>query len=377
MGNKNQELDCLNRVFQYEKQSKGKIKQFIHSLSNYDKKETERPDFIFQNDAYCIGLEHFSVDHLSQKNKNNKIASNGIIGRKAFENFKVKCVNKKDISDKELDKLFEEFINIISNQSEKALNATYPIFIESFKYSLNTHLNKFEEYKSNLKEQFTGKVYLGFLIEIHAEFGYLFLNNKRGSEKIKHGHTLMFFDIVEMVKQSCKDKIDFIIFCTGEKIYKNSDRVYIASVKDIENDLEKQRVKIYRYAAEDCILSNFQSMQADLSVRPKITNKNENFNVVFNLSQRLMVEEDKVDLIFFAFYRAYYAKINNFNYACSAMILCLIEVFLKYVIKWVPSENEQEKWKIRPVFYPVPKEILNREIDELEKRWGITTNDET
>lgn len=378
MGNKSKERDCLKKVLQYSKQSRGKVKQFLQSLATYDIQEDERPDFIFVNRGIeCIGLEHFVVDHLSQKNTNDKVASNGILERKIYDDFVAKCVENTDLSDQMLDELFDDFIKILCSHAGKSLSATYPTFIEAFKYSLNTHLSKVEEYRANLRMKYSDKIYLGFLIEVHSEFEYLFLNNSRGTQRVKFGYLPIFYDIIQTIKQSCNGKIDFIILYSGEKMYKNSDKVRVFSIKNIERDLERQGERIYLYASEDCALAPFQSMQEDLCIKPEISHNDQGYNVVFNFSRRDMCKEDILDLMHFAFYRACWAKAHRKDFACSPSMLCLLEVYAKYVIGWDIPENEEERWKVKPKFRYVPQEVVDEELSEFNKKWGINTNDET
>lgn len=368
MGNKEREQDCLNRLFSLEKQTYGKVRKFINKLSNMNRYDFERPDFVFNDNAgNYIGLEHFMVDHLSQLNKNGKIASNGALPRENISNSLPEYVgdnaptndNERLLALGKLGKLLDDYLT-------KSIGTTFGNYIAAFDYSLSNHLKNVDIYRENIKEKFnakSNKIKIGLLIEVYAEFGNLYLVDKKGAHKNSHGFLPMFDTIVTLLEDRLKDKVDFIIFLHNKKIF-------IMRPGHIKNDLEFQKVKVYEYVAHDYALPSFTPFRKDLKISSNVTKEMNSYNFLFNVSFNPLNEKYLKRLIFYSFYRAAKAKKDGKNLACSLPVLLLLEVFLKYVVDWQVKEEKEGKFVI-PIFSITSKELLKKEIEEFNTRWEI------
>ncbi len=369
MGNKSREIECLEKVFKTKNKCRGKVKEFLNKLSNMKRIDSERPDFIFTDkNGLVIGLEHFLVDQFSQRNKNGKIASNGVIGRKNIKDFidsNVGCYSEDNSIE-----IMNEFNQRIIQRVKNHMEATYSTFMAAFEYSLNNHTKACASYKENVKlTETTNKTsYLGLLIEIKADFCHLYLNNERGIKKVPLGFVPLFSEMVEILENKTYGICDFVILSFGEELYKNSDRIYIVRTGHIKEDLEKQRGRIYEYAVEDCLLESFQSMQKDVQIRQNVSSEGNQITCNFEASMYLIEEQQMLAFVWHAFYRAFYAKQNKRNYVCSFLVLYCMEVYLKYVIKWL---RKKESWEVKPIFRPVPVEQLEKEGQEFFNTWDV------
>lgn len=94
MGNKANELACLNLAIEQCLKQKGISKKIGQQLSgdDIDRDSDEAPDFLRYNKPFesgkngiVIGIEHFRVDHFSEELKNHKVSSLGYQYEKKFE----------------------------------------------------------------------------------------------------------------------------------------------------------------------------------------------------------------------------------------------------------------------------------------------------
>lgn len=373
MGNKQAEINCLERVFKQEKQCYGKVRKFINKLNSMNRIDFERPDFIFYDDCgNYIGLEHFVVDKFSQKNKNGKIASNGMLSRKNIDFFKDKWVGGDKVNERNLSYALTELAEIIGDYMAHSLDSTYYNYCQSFDYSLKNHLVKTKDYKEQIKKEFKAKkeqIKMGFLIEIHADFNNLYLNDKNGIHKNKFGFVPIFSEIVSSLKNIRKEELDFIILISGENLFDGSDKIVIVRPNRIQEDLSLQKITIYEYASHDCALLDFFSIYKEVKIDTKVEKKENTRDFIFSISASRLNDEMIQNIVFYSFYKAAWAKQNNKNFACSHSILLLIEVYLKYVAEWRKSKDIYGNTMITPVFNINSKELLQYELQEFKEKW--------
>ncbi len=372
MGSKQVEQTCLKRLFNLEKDSYGKVRQFIKKLSEMECVDFERPDFIFKdNDGNYIGLEHFMVDHLSQLKSNGKVASNGFRPRKKISEYIPTWSGDNAPENKEMTSVLKELGKLTSDYLTQSFAAVYGNYIASFHYSLTNHVKNIETYRNNIKNEFKVKndrIKIGLLIEIYAEFNNLYLIDKRGTRKNSNGFIPMFAEIVKLLEAIPTKDIDFIILLMGDR------KVYIVRPGHIRSDMQKQSIKIYEYASEDYAMPSFTPLFKDLKIDPTVEAKNDSFNYNFKCSFSHLDEDTILKLVFYSLYRATLAKQKGNNFACSISILRLVEVYLKYVVGWKDYIDEEENKNVKPIFIFDSIDKLKQEEDEFNKRWEIDTN---
>lgn len=163
---KKAEIECLERAIRFGKKQHGKSREIVVYLDGTDisRDDEERPDFVKNctvngksGSGAVVGIEHFCIDHLSIKKNDGKIASKGAVQRKDEKKIFDKWQNKILSTDAVPDEAINDIINLVATQLEKRKEATYGDFLQAFKYSLNNHLEKVDEYRSNLSKISSGK----------------------------------------------------------------------------------------------------------------------------------------------------------------------------------------------------------------------------
>lgn len=377
---KDYELECLQRVINSGKKLRGKTKQIVKMLDGEDiyREDNERPDFVRllpakskkQKDL-IIGIEHFRVDQLSIKKKDGNIASTGIVFPKeigvVYDRWQ-KSVKEEDTIP---EKAIEDTMNAISNQVLRVKQSNYHTFLESFKHSLNKHLKNVEAYKKNLSKITEEKTNLVFLIEVHTEFTNLYLSNKKGTKKNVSGFMPLFRDVVDLLESIDKKVLDYIVLCLGGTVHDENVDILAFHTGNIKKQCERQHIPIYEYAGMDCLLTDFQFMDKDIQSESPFSINDDKIDMEFEYSQKTISNEQKLDLLFFAIARAYYAKKNNLNYVTTNGVLYYVDVFGDAIIDWEKPEGETESWKIRPIQYQIDPQIISERTKEFEERWEL------
>ena len=221
---KNIEEKCLEQALKAGLKDRGETKRILQELvgEEIERLNTERPDFIKRHfsKSKCekdtiVGIEHFRADHLSVLKQNGDIGSSGIVFEKdvykLYDKWHVPVQNGEAFSEK----MLEEIGQTMADQLIRLERATYHSFIDSFKYSLEKHLNSVSVYRQNLMKHATSgeRIKLAFLIEIHTEMGHLFLNDKKGTRRNNNGNLPIFQDIVDILEKIDTKKVDFVILC--------------------------------------------------------------------------------------------------------------------------------------------------------------------
>lgn len=342
--------------------------------------KNESPDFIFKsqpesntNNNLIIGVEHFVVDHLSIKLKNGKISSQVAIRRKEFDSFSESNVGKVD--DKNLLEATKGLADIIAKQYADIRNSGYWDFIATLKTVLNKHLLKVNDYRKNLRQQSDKnfKIKIAFLIEVHAEFLQLFLNDKKGTYKNPLGNLPIFEDFIKVLEELTVNKIDYIVlnvFNAGQ--VRNNTIVLRAGF--IRKDLATQKVNIYHYVAEDMLISPFDMQGAESRAVSAVEKKGDNFIIKLTLTQHDRDRKQHEALVLYAIYRAWWCRKNFLNFACAGVIQEYLEVYYPYIIDWQKPKKFQEDWEVVPKMMPVTMEDIDSRVAAFEKEWGINAN---
>ena len=232
MEKKNRELECLQQAVTLGLRKRGRTKTFFKAVeAGLKDKESildgERPDFIIlapqeQNGKRTLlGIEHFRVDHLvTQKqfkkgNDGKQVASVGIVEQKNVNTFYDKYHEKVMESSEVPEGLLDEMAQLLKSVADNVQKATYRNFMESFIYSTEKHLESVDDYWCALNKKNNGKynTQMGFLVEVHSDFGHLYLSHDGKTEKAKNGLMPFFEELVQWIEENCDArKVNFIVF---------------------------------------------------------------------------------------------------------------------------------------------------------------------
>lgn len=374
MINRDSETACMDNVLGSVHKLRGKAKEFLGKLSNMKMVKSERPDFIFESQTdgdkdLIIGVEHFVADHLSIKLKNGKISSQGAVRRREFENFSEAKIGNVD--DKNLLDTTKQLADIIAKQYADIRNSGYWDFITTLKTVLNNHLEKISDYRKNLKQQASKntKIKIVFLVEVHAEFVQLFLNDKNGTYKNPLGNFPIFEDFVKVLEESTKDKIDYIIlnsFNAGQA----KNNIIVLRTGFIRKDLADQKINIYQYAAEDMLISAFNMQGAESRAVSSVEQSGDNFVIKLTLTQHERDIKQYEALILYAVYCAWWCRKHSVNFACTSQIQEYLDVYYPYIIDWQKPKRFQEEWEIVPRMSPVTKKDIDERFNSFEAKWS-------
>ena len=195
MNKHEKELRCFQRAVHVALKKRGETKRIMKYLNGEDvrRKEEERPDIVklcrtesrSQKDT-IVGIEHFRVDHLSLKKKDDKIASMGVVVEKETHKVFNTWHNEVVETGKVPDEAITGILKIVAEQIKRMEKSTYYTYIDAFKYSLDQHLKNIDIYRENISK-IAGEIYnigLALFVEIHMEFNNLYLNDRNGNSKL-------------------------------------------------------------------------------------------------------------------------------------------------------------------------------------------------
>lgn len=268
MEKKNKELDCLQQAVTLGLKKRGRTKAFFKAVeAGLKDKESildgERPDFIIltpqeQNGKRTLfGIEHFRVDHrvIQKKRKTEdsgkQVASIGVVDQKNVSDFYNKAVQ---MLEDDPETFSVEMGKVVKGYVENHWSATYNNFIESFKYALDKHRKSIDDYYDELNKKSKGKynLKLGFLIEVHSEFGPLWAIQKKRVKKMSNGLMPMIEDVVQILENSIDtNKVNFLVLYLSETLETGVHDVIVVPTKEMRKNLERQNIKIYQYCGSD------------------------------------------------------------------------------------------------------------------------------
>ena len=286
---KQNEYDILNKTIEvglkYGNEYTKEILEFINCTDlNF---ASEHPDFIRINnkEKALIGIEHFRIDHYVNPIKNDRIKSTGILfkkeTKKLYETWKDEVIN----SDKIPNGVIDDIISTVLNQLERSNEATYNNFISSFKYCLDMHIDKLDNYINTLNHNNYNNydIKMSFLLEIHTDFRDLFYNQFNTSKKIKSGLMPFFREIINILKDLDKDNLDYFIFFLNEYNGTESE-VYVVDAKRIISNLKHQNILIYEYAGYDLALRPFENAYNNFKINADYKKDDEKTDMKFRFN---------------------------------------------------------------------------------------------
>ena len=335
MGNKAEEQTCLDLAIQKCLKQRGVTKKIGQLLSGDDitRADDERPDFLRytkvadHNRDVIIGIEHFRVDHFSKELANARVGSTGVVYeknlKKAFEKWKPQISEDSDVPDGAIKSIGE----LVAQAMEQRILSTYHAFIESFRYSLNKHIQSIEHYHAVLDKHAGNSVKkLAFLIEVHSDFRTLFYHDKNG---VHHQDSIcpVFEDIVQILETIDHNKVHYVILCFGNTVYNEDVKVIALPTQNIRNQFLRFNVPIYHYAGHDIYLSGFQAPRLDFNATSDYKRRGDSIDFHIAISSKDIKDEKKFEMVLGAFKIIQALKRKKQNYATTDIVEMFCDVW--------------------------------------------------
>lgn len=383
MDKKSDELKCLNYAIEKCNTQHGMTKKIAQLLSgqDIDRDIDERPDFVRLSkmkdtgNNIVIGIEHFRVDHYSEKMKKQRVSSLGVQDEKRMHElhntWKPQISEDEDIPEGVIVSMSSILAQLLTHQMQSSYNA----FIEAFKYSLSKHLDSVDGYHSVLnKYAGNSDKPLAFLIEIHSDFRRLFFHDKRG---IHYGESTipLFEDIVKMLENIDSRKVHYLILCFGSTVYNDNTKVIAVPTRNLRKQLAKLNIPVYEYAGHDIFLKGFQTPFVDFNVSPSYERKEDKINFYMTVESRDISDEKKLEMIVNMYRYIKQIEQNNLNFATTNLVEMIYYLYDEYLPKSKNLSTDSIINLIRFIAFKNSKEI-NRKFVEFKRKCGIGENDE-
>ena len=386
MGSKAVELECLNLVIQYSKYQHGNSRKILNLFNNNDFERVidERPDFV----KYCplhtknekdilLGIEHFQVDHFSDELKENKVGGKTIKYRNDIrliqQKYNVEIKNTDNIPNDAINK----FSQLVARGLYNRYNATYNAFLSAFKFSLEKHMDKVQEYRNNMTSMSAGRfqIKLAFLVEIYSSFSNLFLTTSNGTKLSDDNFIPIFDDLICLIEKIDKKKVDYVVLCFRDAVSGKQNEVIALQTENIRKQLKKRHIKIYQYVGEDYPLPNFQRMQESLDVKPDTSFNGEIIDMEMQIASRELSVESRMDLIMPVFLRALKYKKSGMNFATTQLVQVMIELFGDYYMPFIDDADNFDMNNLRRYFMTIHKDDINAKLHAFEQKWFPEQNE--
>ena len=369
---KKKERDCLDKAIKIGLKKQGETKKIIHHFvgKDFSRMEDEIPDFVRVIHASnknekdtLLGIEHFRVDQLSERMRNDKISSTSILTEKEITSIYNKYNNKLgNVSS--YARAGEDIAQLISRHLNRYDNSSLLTLENSFKYTLDNHLNQSSRYIKNLKElaksQFN--IELAFLIEVNAEFHNLFLHDDRGVCYKKGQVRPLFTGIVEMLEDLYKNGVDYVVLFFRSSIGLNDPDVIALRTRNIKRELEKQKARVYE------LIDNriFNSRDITNNIELHSTYNSCDQSIVLELSDKSSRDEVVINNSMMESVRKVFAcEKRNIYYATTPSIELLAYIYRGFVYDW-----EDKDGFIKPIlFNNVTEEMLLNRKEEFDLKY--------
>ena len=376
-----EEQKCLDSVIEYCKKQRGLTKKIglLLSGNEVDREFKECPDFVkYTPNDTIIGIEHFQVDHFSIEKQDKKIGSqvnkyyNDL--NKAQEKFNKTVSESNNVGWTE--ETANDFAKIVEFSFHNKYTASYGSYIKSFKYSLEKHLKKTDEYIKNLTALTHNKsnIELVFLIDVYSDFSGLFLTDKKGTYKSNVGNAPMFREVVELLENIDKRKIDYVIMRFNSVNYTQQSKIIVVRTGNIKTQLEKQHIKIYEYAGDD-YYTRLQGINRNLPSKQQHTIDGDNLNIEIQIRSDDISQADRLKLVLQGFKKALYCKLNNINCATTMLVQMMIELFGDYYLNLLKAKIPVNWYEWRYLM-DTQKETMDKKKKAFEKIWFSQEEDE-
>lgn len=378
MGNKLSELACLNLAIEQCMKQRGVSKKIGHLLSGNDvvRDDDERPDFLRltsingQQHETLIGIEHFRVDHYSEKKSRQRVSSKAILYEKnvrsTFETWKPEMHEDADVPSGAL----VDIGVLLAQAMEQRIQATYHSFIESFKYSLNKHIQSIDYYHTVL-DKYAGanEKKLAFLIEIHSDFSMLFFHDRKGTHHDSFVCPL-FEELVQIMESIDARRVHYLILCFGGTIYNANTRVIAIPTKNLRKQLERQHIPVYHYAGHDLYLQGFQTPRLDMKTQSTYAQDGDNFTFHIRVASRDIKGEKKLEMVVGAYKLIQEIKAKKQYYATTNIVEMFCDVWGDFC-SGIANESEEDIMAALPFITKINFEAIDANYAKHKRTWNI------
>ncbi len=229
------ERECLEKTQNYISNAPNASKYILGLLSGRVI-ESERPDFLIENESGVIGAEHFLVDTLIGKKKAARSRTRESELQRIFNKYHDNIYGNEEKALKEVELIVQSDIDAIQNFE-------YQRFISEFKRIVMEHSDRVIEYK-----RLHSKLYkIVFLIEIPIPKNKIIgISTSHKQEEIK-GRRFPITDEMLKVLKSISCNVDYVIISVMHENYKRYPYVvYAFDSSRFEDSIKMQIKEIYR-----------------------------------------------------------------------------------------------------------------------------------
>ena len=328
------ELACFETAVSLAQQRGGKTLEILNYLNGtpVPREKEDKPDLV----RVCtrgkknprnvlVGIEHFRVDQRSAQGKGKRISKGAEYTNhvwKAYEKGHRELEQIGEVSETSQASMLDQTVGLV----QENIFRPYSSLIEDLSFQLSNHLSKVPTYRKNLQLASNGMpIELAFLIEVHAFFTPLFLNEGNNVSYNPSGQLVMFQDLVDELSKISNKTVDYIILLFNGSGFEQFTDVIAFRSGNIKNHLKQQGVLVYRYAGGD-ILGNtaFQDVNTHWEKNP-----DGNFNIVTNYSA---VDRGKaMQSIYHVLRIAFYSKQKGTPFVATREVQSFLDAIWPYV----------------------------------------------
>lgn len=334
--------------------------------------DEECPDFIGmdQDGRTLFGIEHFRIDHFITEKRNHQIGATGVMYKKEID--KVRNTWKDEVlaSQQVPDGAIKDIMSIMTNQLERKYSASYSNFIHSFKYATDKHIEHLDHYWERLELSKTADqtIKMSFLMEIYTDFHELYLNHYNCTEKNVSGLMPLFEDVVELLNQVPKDRVQYFILYL--KNYEGSvSRVIALDNNDLMGSIRRQEIKVYKYAGMDYLLNPFETLHGKAEFEMAHEKRGELIDMNCRITTQSLNQETYQFLLFNATKLALEAKNMGKPFVCDSAPQRVLYVYGDHIMGWRKADNKEYVYE--PIVRQMKWKTIQRRNNEYEEKFGV------
>lgn len=287
----------------------------------------ESPDFVIRstrNDTAIIGVEHFRVDHFSERNKKRGHYDSLSSAEQQRMVALQKSWKPDNLNDEIPPWLIEETGLILARCLEAGHKATFHSYIHSFQDAFEKHLGKAEGYLESISESYpySKKRELAFLIELHSDFSNLFINRGSITSKPQAGE-ILFFKELENIIAPARMSINYLIIASCPSLTNDVIDACIINMNAFLQSLKRNKLDVYDYFGEDKILD----LYPEIHLTPHTSGGREVVNYSFDQAGVRMTDWTMIQLCLNSLPTALRLRDSKVPFVNTAIVQMLLEVF--------------------------------------------------
>lgn len=373
---KSQELHCLQIAIEAKKQQKGESRKILEFLAGEDvyRAHEERPDFVRRispqkegTKGVLLGIEHFRVDHLaikkhpkkSKKAQSSRIASVAPVldkkKRATYEKWN-NCLDESGILPEEFfEEAAQDLFDLAGEHMQKVIGANYRSLLASLHQNLETHVKSIPTYQENLRKiaQPGEKIQIALLIDLYAEFFSLMKFDSRGIRACKIGEVPLFQEVIALIERIIdKSAVDYVILCLNSSITERTPKVYAFRAGEIERQIHKRHLKIYKYLAMDLLFEPFSGRPYEIakySFSPVIRNdQSKEVSTMYSCDVSAIEGETFLDIAYYTAWNILGYEAHKRSFCASLSDFAFAHAIAPEIIAW--EKVSGSTWKVRPIF---------------------------